>query len=173
MLRDRNGRHESTPDLLQKPINLKWTCGVIAVYHCQLIEFDRVLLQFLESAQDAIKRRCAILIHAMAIMQIRLPVDQQADQEAMFRHELAPIVVNQSAVGLQRIMDDLALRITLLQFYHLAEEFHSKQRWLASLPREVHLFSRLGGNVLLDVILHNSRDIANRSVSGYRFCFSR
>jgi hypothetical protein len=63
-------------------------------------------------------------------------VNAQADQEVVFLEERAPLVVQEDAVGLKRVLHDLAGPAVLLDELHGAlEEVEPHQGRLAALPR--------------------------------------
>jgi hypothetical protein len=81
-------------------------------------------------------------------------VQAEADQEAVFVKELAPLLIDQRPVRLQRVVDAHAgLAVLLLIGDRLPEEVQPHQRRLAALPGESDLGHALRLDVLARVVL--------------------
>ena len=93
-------------------------------------------LQNIKPAHHLGMRRLAALVHAVGIVNLRGPVDRDADEKAVPRQKLAPLVVEQRAVGLECVLDSFVAAVLCLQLNHALEEWHSQQRWFAALPRK-------------------------------------
>ena len=73
----------------------------------------------------------------------------------MHVQELTPLVVEQRAVSLQRIVDRFPKGVFGLECHHLPEKFNSQEGWLASLPGKADLCRALGFNMLANVFFQN------------------
>src|SRR4029079_678993 len=65
-------------------------------------------------AEDAIERGPAALVHPVCVVDVGWTVDRDADQDVMLSKELAPLVVEQRAVGLNRVLHGLARLLQLV-----------------------------------------------------------
>ena len=121
------------------------------MYNGQRVELHFVLLQLRDPAHHAIEGGRLSLIYAITVVQFPRPVNRNANKKSMLSQELAPYVIHEHTVCLQRIVNDLAVSVLLLQFDDPAEEIHSQQRGLAALPGEMDLICRLRCNVLTNI----------------------
>ena len=90
------------------------------------------------------------LIDAVGVVKLWGAVDAQADEEVIFDKELAPLVVEQGAVGLDGVGDFFAVGVFFLQFDGFAEEGDAEKGGLAALPGEGDFGDVLVGDVLTD-----------------------
>jgi hypothetical protein len=89
---------------------------------------------------------------------VQLPrtVDAETDEEPVRCEELSPLVVQQRAVGLDRVLDPYARTLdTLGQLDSAAEEVETHQRGLATLPGDRHLIGLVSVEQLGDVRLEH------------------
>src|SRR5208282_6212639 len=94
----------------------------------------------------------ALLVHPVAVVHLSRAVDTHANQKSVVAKKLAPFVIQQYSVCLDRIGDALASRtILLLQLDDPAEKSDPQQRWFAALPGEINLRHILGLDILADV----------------------
>ena len=102
-------------------------------------------------------------------MQFRRTVHGQTDEKLVGRQKFTPFIVQQCAVGLDRIEDGLAAGIFFLQCDCPAEEIHAQQRWLAPLPGEV--ISGVGWPWIYCRMYSSSTHVAHppRLSTGYNF----
>ena len=135
-LDQRNELHERHALRLQKTVDRHGLLGVGGVDDHQRVEFHRVLLHASHPAHDGLEGGLALLVHSETVVQFARAVNAQPDQERLLGEEGAPFVIEQHAVGLDRVRDPLALRVFRLQLDDPAEEAHAQQRWLAALPGE-------------------------------------
>ena len=103
-----------------------------------------VRLQDPQSPDHALERRLAAFVVAVGVVQVRGAVDGHAHEEVVLGQERCPVIVDQGAVGLDRVLDDLSRAPMLFdEVHHVPVEAHSHHRGLAALPRQGHL----GGSV--------------------------
>jgi len=110
-----------------------------------------VLLEKAQAAHHARVRWLAAFVHAIGVVNIFRPVDGESDEKLVARQKLAPCIVEQRAVGLECIVDSLAVCILFLQRDDVIEEWNPQQRWLAALPGKADVLIRLRLNVLTNV----------------------
>ena len=89
-------------------------------------------------------------------MQCARAVQADPNQKMLVVKELAPLIVEQRAVGLQRVLNAHSrLFIFLLQGYRLAEKIQPHERWLATLPGKNHFGHLLGLDILAGVVFQH------------------
>ena len=90
---------------------------------------------------------------AERVVNVLRPVERQPHQEAVFGEKLAPRLVHQRPVGLQRVLDPLARGVFPLERHGPAVEVPAEQQRLAAVPTEGHHGNLVGLDVLPDVEL--------------------
>ena len=106
----------------------------------QHVPVDLVPPQHIQAPHHPVERRLAALVHAVGVVHLPRPVDRDADQEVVLLQEPAPLVVEQGAVGLDRVEDPLARRgVLAFQLDGPPEEIQAHHRGLAALPGDHHL----------------------------------
>ena len=112
-----------------------------------------VALEHVEAAHHLVEGGLAALVDAVGVVHLTGAIDRDADEELVLGEELAPLVVEQRAVGLQGVADLLArLGEPRLQLDDESEEVDPHHRGLAALPRHDDLGCvRLGLDQLADV----------------------
>ena len=82
----------------------------------------------------------AALVDPVRVVHLPRAVDRDADQEVVLLQERAPLVVQQGAVGLDRVEDPLARpRVLVFQLDGPAEKVQAHHGRLAALPGHDHL----------------------------------
>ena len=119
-----------------------------AVDHGERVEFDVVLFQQAQPAENLVVGIIPLFVHPVGVMQPRRSVDAQADEKLFRLQEFAPFVVEQRAVGLDGIVDAFAAGILPLQLDDFAEELHPEQRRFPTLPGECDFRNILPYDVL-------------------------
>ena len=110
------------------------------VDRAQDVEVDVVLAQVPPAAHHQVERALPAAVDAVGVVQLARTVDAQAHEEVVLLEERAPVVVEQQAVGLERVLHGLAGPAVLLdQFHRAAKEVELHQRRLAALPCHRHL----------------------------------
>ena len=111
------------------------------VHRGQHVELDAVLCISLAPRITLSNVGASALVHAIGIVHLARAVQAQPDQELVGSEELAPLVVEQHAVGLDRVA-----RIVIpgrwyfaLDLDRPAEKFESHQGGFAALPGDVDL----------------------------------
>ena len=113
------------------------------------IKFDAVLLQPPPTAHHLGKTARAPFVNAIRIMQFLRPVKADADEEIMLFEEVAPGVIEQRAIGLQRVVDFHAgSGMFLLQLHRPPEKIQPHESRFAALPGKGDFRHLLGGDVL-------------------------
>jgi len=143
-IHQRNELYIAGAYFLEEAVNFKRPLRVCAIDNGESIELNTVLFEYLQTGHHPFKRRILFLIDAVRVVQVAGAVDTQTNKKPVHVQELAPLVIKQRAVSLQGVVDRFPMGIFGLQCHHLAEEFHSKQGWLASLPGKGDLCDRLG-----------------------------
>src|SRR5690606_29940707 len=105
------------------------------------VEFYRMLLQQANAAHHLVKGWTPAFVLAVGIMQLAGAIDADADQEVVFLEELAPLVIQQGRVGLERVFYGHArFAILRLEFDGFPEKIHAHQGWLTALPGKGYLW---------------------------------
>ena len=91
------------------------------------------------AAHHFVERRLAALVHAIGVVQLARAIDGNADQKFVFSEKRSPVIVEQHAIRLERVLNAFAVRIFLLDAPRAAKIFHAQQCWLAALPGKVAL----------------------------------
>ena len=138
-------------DLLEKAINLLCIVGILAIDNSQGIELNAVLFQNPKSAHYVRMGWLPSLVDSISIMQLFRTVYGKTDEKFIRRQELAPLVIKQRAVGLEAIVDPLAICVFVLQFDDVLEKWYAEQCGLAALPCKTYFLARLRLDVLADV----------------------
>jgi hypothetical protein len=95
-----------------------------------------VLLQHVDSGDDALECRPAAMVHSQAIVEPAGAIDREAYQETLARQKLRPRVIQQNPVRLEGILDALPIRVAPLQLHDAPEIVDPQQGRLTALPRE-------------------------------------
>ena len=154
----RTGREDGEFDasLLEKIVYLQRAIHVGRSYAGQNVELHLVLQQHVHPAHYGVERALARGIEAMGVVDFLGPVEAQAHQPVALRQEAAPLVVQQRAIGLQRVTDPHIAGLHSLEFDGPAVEVQPHQCRLAPLPTELDRpGGRLGGDVLANVGLEH------------------
>jgi len=115
----------------------------------QDVELDVVLLEQRQPRHRAVEAGIAALVHAVGIVHPARPIETEADEEITLPQKAAPGIVQQRAVGLQRV-DHAHSRFAtpLLQRHRSPEKVQPHQQRLPTLPAKGHLGHALGRDVL-------------------------
>src|SRR3569833_3491770 len=87
----------------------------------------------------------------MPIVKFARTVKTDADREALARKKLAPGIIKQRAIGLQRVADRLSLGVLTLETHCFHKEIQTQQRRLPALPGELNFGRVLRRDVAGDV----------------------
>ncbi len=86
----------------------------------------------------------AALVHPVGVVHGGRPVDAEADQEPVPGQQLAPLVGEERAVGLDGVLDPLSRPAELVHQRHRAtEEVDAHERGLTALPGDGHVAVRV------------------------------
>ena len=119
----------------QEAVDLQSVVLVRVVHGGQHVPAHPVRLEPVQPGDDAVERRLAALVDAVGVVEFARAVDRDADQEVLCGEELRPLVVDEGAVGLDRVLDDLVgPAVALDEVDHSAEELDTHERRLAALP---------------------------------------
>jgi len=98
-------------------------------------KFNLVLLTLFNASHHPVERAGTGAVHAVGVVKFSRPINADAQQKFIVVKELAPIVIEQNAVGLQRVADLLTgLATFFLQFNRPSEEIYPHQGRLTALP---------------------------------------
>ena len=124
--------------------------------------------------QDPVEGPPATPVLAVDIVELLGTVEAQADEEAVLVKEPAPIVVEENAVGLERVLDPgPRLLVFLLELDRSPEEIEAHEGRLPALPCDRHLgdlvgFEKLPDIGLVDLIRHPEAASRVQSLSFFR-----
>ena len=81
------------------------------------------LASHLDVADEPVKGSVASLVLPVKVVKVLRTIHAEADQEFILVEKLAPLVVKENTVGLERVLDPCAgLRIFFLKFHGAPEE---------------------------------------------------
>jgi hypothetical protein len=100
--------------------------GVHCIYDRQGVERYVMFLQQARRPIDLVKRGLSAFAFAQLVVQVFWAVDAEAHVETVFFEELAPLVVQQHAVGLEIVFDVFCSRILLLKLHNLSKEIQAQ-----------------------------------------------
>jgi len=133
--------------------------GMVAgdpVYGDQDVVLHLVLLQQPQSTHNLIKGALVTLVDAVGIVEALGPIQAEANQEIVLLEELAPLIVQEGAVGLHGVFEGHSrFAVFLLVFDRLAEKIYPHKGWFAALPGHRDLGAAVGLDQLLDIYLEN------------------
>lgn len=161
------------PDRLEEPIDLQRMIAVASADDGQRVERGGVLPEERQAAHHVIEGVATLLVDAIAIIHLPRAVDAQTNEKVLLAQELAPFVVEQRAVGLQRVVNLLPAGVLPLKRNGLAKEIDAEQRRLASLPGKADLGHVLPVDVLPDVRFENVVGHTPAGLVGVERSFSR
>ncbi|MNI60799.1 hypothetical protein D3C73_1160320 [compost metagenome] len=110
-----------------------------------------MLLEQSETAHHVVEAGAATFVWPIEVMDLARPVEAEADHEVFVGEKGAPLVIEQGAIGLQGIADDLAIgELTLISDRPL-KKIQPQQRRLTTLPGEFHFRAVLRRDVTLHI----------------------
>ena len=110
---------------------------VLVGEQAQDVERDFVLLHHPDAPHDIVKGAAPGVVLPVKVVNLRRTVETDADQKVFFAEKLAPLGIEQQAVGLQGIFNDLSgPGVFFLKGHDIAEEIDSHQERFPSLPAE-------------------------------------
>ncbi len=132
--------------------------AVVAVYRVDRgedVPVDVVPLEDVQAADDPLIGGLAALVDPVGVVQRPRAVDRDPDEEVVLAKESTPVVVEERAVGLDRVEYSLARPgVSALELDRAAEEVEPHHGRLAALPGHDHLGRPLVcGKQLADVAL--------------------
>ena len=137
-------------DGLEETVEFEGEVGVVVIDNRHRVVFDAVLLQQLDALHHLVERRAALAVAAIFVVELRRPVDGEADEEAVVAEEAAPVVVEERAVRLNRIGDAPPPGVFRLELQGFAVEADGAHQGFAAVPGEEDLRRRLGFEILAD-----------------------
>ena len=100
---------------LEEVVEVEWVVDIGLVDGCHGIPLHAVLAQQLDGLDDTLPGGLAVAGESVLVMEGLWAVDGEPYEEMVFGKELAPLVVEQRAVGLQAVADLPPLCVTFLQ----------------------------------------------------------
>ena len=138
----------------EEAVDLLAAVTIDGVDRAQDVELGPGLLQQASRSHDLGVRALAALVHALGVVDVLGPVHGEPEQEVVLGEEGRPLLVELGAVGLQRVLDDLAgLAVLLHQPHRLAVEVEAHERGLTALPGDGHALGAVALDELADVLL--------------------
>ncbi len=144
-LDDGDELHVARTDLVaEEAVDLAAAVAVEFVDRAQDVELGPSIGEQLCRAHDLRVRTPPALVHTLRIVDVGRTVHRQADEEPVLSEECRPFLVEQRAVGLERVLDDLAgPPVALHQHHRLAEEVEPHERGFATLPGNGHVLGAM------------------------------
>ena len=136
--------------------------GVGGVHADEDVHVDLMLAEQLRRANDGVERRLSALVDAIGVVHLAWSVNREADQDVVLAKELAPGVVEEHTVGLERVLDGLARGDLLDESDRAPEEIEAHEGWLAALPGDRDVW---GGLCLHDLSHVRLEDLVAHATS--------
>jgi len=109
--------------------------GGFIIQQGERVELHLMFFTSFDGWHDLVKGAMASVVEAIAIVQFFWAVDTNADKKVIIVKELAPIIVEQNCVGLQRVAHFLpGSAVFFLEFHHPLIEVKAHQSRLTALP---------------------------------------
>jgi len=136
-LRQRNELHVIDAQPAEEPVQLLGAADVRLAEHAKDVELHALLLEQLDALDHALPGAAALLVDTVAVVHLFGAVEREAHQPLILAEEVAPVLVQQDAVGLDGVADALAVAAVLLfELHELLEERQAGQGGFAALKRE-------------------------------------
>src|ERR1035437_8914418 len=124
----------------QAPIELVQLARLLHVglaEDAQNIEIHFLRLEQFDAVDDALPGAALLLIETEAVVDLLGPIERYPEQPLILAEQVAPVLVEQDGVGLQRIADRLArAAVLLLEGHQFFEKRQSGEGRFAALKRE-------------------------------------
>ncbi len=145
--------HEVRADLVaQEAVHLQGVIGIGGVDSGQDVELHLVLLQESCGTQHLVECRSASFIHAIGIVHGLRAIQTQPNQEVVLAEKLAPVVIQEDAIGLHRMPDcDAWTRVVCDVVHRALEKVQSHQGGFTALPGDSDFGDTLRFDHLADV----------------------
>ena len=141
------------------------------------VEFGFVFFEEVDAAHDEVEGGFSAFVDAVEVVEAAWAIDGEADEEVVGVEELAPVGVEECAVGLEGVVDFFGWGAVFgLEFYDAFEEVEAHEGGFAALPGEVDFGDVLVLDVLADVVVegfggHAEGVEARFAVGGVEFFF--
>src|ERR1022692_3275673 len=120
------------------------------------VEVYLVPLHQANRLHDPFERALAGFVPPVRAVHVAWSIQTNANQEPISAQERAPLVIQQDAVGLNRMLDrDARLPVTLRRFRREAVKVEAHERGLTALPGNRDFGNRMGLDGLANVTLHH------------------
>ena len=138
----------------EEPVDLQGMVGILSVDRAEDVELHLVFLEQPGSPHDPVKGSMASLVFPVKVVKLFGTIQAEADQEFVLVEKLAPLVVEEDAVGLEGVLDlGAGLLIFFLKLHGSPEEIETHESRLASLPGHGDLRNLVGFEKLPDISL--------------------
>ena len=151
-------------DVLVEVIDVEGVVGVDAVDDAHGVPLHAVLLQEADATHDALEGGLAPTGEAVVVVELLGAVDGDADEPVVAPEEGAPLVGEEGAVGLEAVVDEVALGVLTLEGDDALVEAERAHEGFAAVPGEEHLGLGLRFDVLANVGLE--RGVAHDVLTG-------
>lgn len=129
-------------------VDLQGIVGIIVVDDTHGIPLHAMLLQETDAAHNLLERGLFSSRTTVFVVKLLRSVDADTDKEVVLAKELAPLVGEQGAIGLQAVVDEATVGVLTLELEGTLIETDGTHQRLAAMPGEENL--RLG--LRLDVL---------------------
>lgn len=137
-------------DFFKKVVEVQRIIRIEVVDHGHGIPFYLMLVEQSYPSHHLHERRPSLAVHPVFVVELLRPVDGDAHQPMLVVEEAAPLVGQQCAVGLQRILHTSAPCVLLLQADGFLVERQRAHQGLPAVPGEEHVRSGLAVHVFPD-----------------------
>ena len=139
MLHGRQELHVAAPHrIAEETVDLRTASLRKAVHDAERIELDAAPTEELHRTHHPLEGRPPALRHTEGVVDPLRAVEREAHQKVVRGKELAPRLIDQHAVSLQRVLDALASGVFFLEGHCLPVEVEPEQQRLAPVPAEGH-----------------------------------
>ena len=150
VLDHRHKLHKSAADLTQKQIRLQPSAFTGVVDRGHSVELNSFPFQNIQSVHHPVEGREPALVLAVLVMNIIGAVQGYSHKEIVLAEEPRPFPVEERAVGLDGVVDDLFTGIFLLKFQSLAVEIQPQHQRFAAVPVEGHFRHTVRADIFLN-----------------------
>ena len=131
---------------------LALTCAAV-IDGAQRVVFNAIDGHHLKASHHAVKGGLPSTVMAVGIVYLLGAIKRKADEEVVLAEEVAPIGIDEQAIGLERVLNLFGATILVLQGHGFFVEVDACKQWLSSVPAEGHGRNLYGLNVLADITL--------------------
>ena len=128
---------------------------VVCIYHCHRIPFHSMFFQEADAMHHFFPRWFSGRCLSVMIMIFLWTIDGDTYQKMVLSEKLTPFIGKECTIGLDDVIDLLAVGVLLLQFQRLLVEVDGAHQRFSSMPGEEYLVHGLCFDVFLGKLLQH------------------